>query len=383
MPRKIVWRALLVGPAAALALTQGLASAQAATPGWRASAVISTPSRNTLLDSVAAGDATHAWAVGFEAPTSSAGQPVPAIEAWNGSAWSPVSLPTGMQSALGQIPLLRTVSAAGPSNVWAFTELGGWLHYDGANWTAGKVTKVPVAFDSSLALGTGTGWAFGGALTGRTPTPYAAYHAGTVGWKRTTVPGTGAIVGASAVSSTDIWAVLGSSVFGPQSSSGSLVHWYGGAWHKVITLPAELRNGSLGSILARSDKDVWVGGAVKNSKGGTTEAVGHWNGRRWTVSVLHAAASAAKYSLVSIVGDGSGGIWAAGVCNSAKCPASPTRLWHETAGKWSAPTTPKLESQPTALFSLAAVGHSVWAAGGVEAGKNSANGLVALWGPTP
>jgi hypothetical protein len=186
------------------------------------------------------------------------------------------------------------------------------------------------------------------------------------------------------VSASDIWAVRGNGTLSISTSPGGLLHWHGGHWHPVTGLPTSLRNRSLGAILARSDQNVWVGGAVRNSQKGTTEAVGHWNGHRWTVVKLHAAATAAPFHVASMVTDGSGGIWALGLCNAANCPnRGSSRLWHETGGRWHGPIKPKLASRPTALISLAAVAKSVWGVGIVRAGTNSANGLIALWGPIP
>jgi len=378
--------ALLGGPAVALSLTTGAASAQVATPtGWRTVATISNqPTNGTALVSVAAGNPSHAWAVGITAPNSGTGITAPVVEAWDGSTWSPVTLPAGVLSTLGTNVLLDTASAGGPKDVWAFDLSGHWLRFDGATWTAGKFPGS-VLPESSLTIGTSAVWAFGTAA-GRTGlAPYAAYHTST-GWKRTPVPGHGGIVDASAVTRRDLWAVIGAgglfSGIGA-TRSGSLLHWYAGHWHAVATLPSKLRTASLSSVLARGDKNVWVGGALKNSKRGTTEAVGHWNGHHWTVTTLRAAASVAKWRLIKMVTDGSGGIWALGICGSHCGASGPvTRLWHEVAGTWSRPVEPKLATSRTALLGLAPTGKSVWAVGDEQAGT-SANGLIAVWGPTP
>jgi hypothetical protein len=380
----MIRRTLLVGPAAALALTTGVASAEAAgTPGWRTITTVSVLSQTGLFGVTTSG-ARHAWAVGI-ASSSDGSTNEPVVESWNGSAWSQVSLPASVVSTLGQTePLLVTAAALGPANVWAFTPFGQWLHGSGTAWTAGKLGRGRVLLQSSLAAGKGTVWAFGGTETTSGMVPYASFHAGSQGWKRTPVPGTGAIAAASAVSGQDIWAVIGDGFLGFGGKVGGLVHWSGGHWHKVVSLPAALRNGSLGGVLARSDKNVWVGGAVRNSKKGTTEAVGHWNGHRWTVVKLRAVASAAHYHVASMVTDGVGGIWALGLCEGAKCAnGTSSRLWHETAGHWSLPVKPKFSSKPHVLLSLAPAVHSVWGVGLVKTSTTGVAGLIALWGPIP
>jgi hypothetical protein len=105
---------------------------------------------------------------------------------------------------------------------------------------------------------------------------------------------------------------------------------------------------------------VWVGGAVRNSQNGTTEAVGHWNGLRWAVVKLRAPATAAHFHIGATVTDGSGGIWALGLCTATKCPnGAASRLWHETGGRWHGPVEPKLATRANILVSLAAVAKSV------------------------
>lgn len=384
MRRTLIRRAVLVVPATALALTSGLASAQAARPpGWRIATTISVPANSSLLTSVAVADRRHAWAVGL-ASNSSASSIQPLVASWNGSAWAQVSLPAGVVTSLGPLPVLATAGASGTSNVWAFSLIGGgWLRWNGTSWTAGKVTTAPVALDASVVLGTKDVWVFGQG-TGPSRGPRAFHYDGTR-WKRSVVPGSNGISAASAVTRRDIWAVLGTGVFGaPTGKGGGLVHWFGGRWHTVTKLPSRLRNASLGSVLARSDRNVWVGGATKNSKHGTTEAVGHWNGHRWTVVTLRAAASASGYQVVSMATDGAGGIWALGNClSSVKCTAaSPWRLWHEAAGRWSRPVHPRLSSHATLLLSLTSVAQSVWAPGAIRVGT-STNGMIALWGNVP
>jgi hypothetical protein len=332
---------------------------------------------------VATAGPQHAWAVGFAASISG-NTDLPVVQRWDGSAWSPVTLPSRVVSRLGRggPPFLDAVAASGPGDVWAFTGPGGWLHYNGTLWKAGTLAHGRAAVLASLVTATGTVWVFG--ATTRDFTPYAAFKTGTHAWRRTPVPGKGAIAAASAVSADDIWAVLGNSAFSFGSVPGGLLHWHGGRWHRGPTLPAALRNRDLGAVLARSDHNVWVGGAIRNSRQGTTEAVGHWNGRRWRVVKLQAAATAAPFRIGAMVTDGSGGIWALGLCTVGSCPnEGASRLWHRTGGRWHGPVEPKLAARPSVLVSLAPVAKSVWGVGLVRARKNSANGLIALWGPTP
>lgn len=368
---------MVVAVAAATVLAPGLASAQrvAAPPGWRTVATVPSPS---LMLGLAAADQTHAWAVGWQLHNK-----FPEVRAWNGSTWTAVTLPSRVQSDLGTTPVLDTVAASGPGNVWAITEMGRWAHYDGSAWTGGRIASPPPVIESSLAFAPGSAWAFGARHVTSGLSPYASRFTPGHGWHRTPVPGKGMIVSASAVSSSDIWAVIGTGSLGLPTTGYGLVHLTSGRWQPVTSLPAQLRNTSLGAVFARGDSDVWVGGAVRNSAHGTSEAVGHWNGSAWTVRTLPAAASAAKFGVVGIVPDGAGGLWALGFSVSTGGNAISSRLWHMTAGRWTGPVKPVLAQRAAALVGLAAVAHSVWGVGDAGVSTQRPDGLIALWGPTP
>jgi hypothetical protein len=158
-------------------------------------------------------------------------------------------------------------------------------------------------------LGTRNVWAFGfkGGTHGRRA--FTMHDSGS-GWTPLPAPGSVAVVDASAVSRSDIWAVEGANLLGLGTGKGALIHWSAGRWH-ALALPGALASHPLDSLKALSDRNVWVGGAARNGKGGTTEAVGHWNGRRWTVTTMKVAASRAKYATIALVPDGRGGLWAA------------------------------------------------------------------------
>ncbi|HEX9033254.1 MAG TPA: hypothetical protein VF834_15555 [Streptosporangiaceae bacterium] len=375
-------RRFLILPLAAALPLAGAVPAQASTvPGWHVKTVLSTGTGNQgfLLDvsSDAPGDA---WAVGLAHGTSIS----PLIAHWNGTAWSQVTLPASVQAALGADGLVSAVSAGSPKNVWAFGAASTWAHYDGATWTSGQLVKpgssVPAIIASALALSKINVWAFGSRLTSTGGHAYAAHFNG-VKWTATSVPGTGTISDASTINAGDIWAVEGGGLLGgPGGGHGALVHWSGGAWHSVI-LPKALVGRPLSSVVASSDKNVWVAGALPNSKKGTTEAVGHWNGSVWKVQVMPVLATAQKFAVSGMASDGHGGLWATANCLS--CTGNvPSRMWHESAGSWKRATV--ASKYPLAIVSMAlAPGTtSVWGVGGIAIGKTT-DALIALDGTAP
>lgn len=375
--------AATVGPAA------GATAAPAAdTSGWRVAATISVPSHATQMFSVASAAAipSWTWAVGGATPVSGTGNATPVAETWTGRAWSRLTVPAQAVSALGADPVLVTATAARNNVLWAFTQSGGWLIKFGSHWTAGRLTTSPVVIDSSWAdLAEGGAWAFGALETPGGFMPYAT-HAQGVGfpWKQVSVPGHGTIVGASAApGGTRPFAILEDDGFPHSSVTSSLVRWTGSKWQPV-SLPAGLHHAALGSILVRDSNSLWVGGAVKNTRKGTSEVIGHWNGRRWQVTTLPAPATAATYRITSMTTDGSGGIWALATCSASQCPnGAASRLWHEQDGHWSGPVVPSLGSKPTVLTGLYNMRHAVWAAGSILLSKTRSEGLIALWGIPP
>ena len=199
--RRLARQGALVAAAGLAAAAHCFPAASAAgTTGWRAAAVVSSPSMNTVLYTVTAAGTRHARAVGTASPRQGSPNPQePVVEAWDGSAWQPAGLPPAIQLHLGGI--LNTVTAtvtSGQPSVWAITMDGAWLHYDGATWTTGHIgggRHLQLTVLASLALGANRVWAFGGTGSGPTFSPYAARH-GPGGWTRTPVPGRGMIVSA-------------------------------------------------------------------------------------------------------------------------------------------------------------------------------------------
>lgn len=381
--------------AASVAALVPLAAGTVAAPAsaWRT--VVVTAARGRF-DAVAAADPRHAWAVGGSPDRS--GDFAPLIARWNGVSWAPARVPAKVRSRLGPLAILDSAVAAGPSNLWAFSiTIGGWLHYDGSSWTAGQIPEVLTTTASTVAARKFI-WAFGLRDTFHNPVPFSAYASdinGTVRWTSKAVPGDAVIYSASAVSGSDLWAAATRGMFASPAGSpsgtassatpkkaaltSSLLHYHAGRWHKAMPLPAAMRTNPATAILARSDTDIWVGGAVKNASAGTTAAIAHWNGRNWTLIKLRVTASKADYRTGAITADGTGSLWVLADCAGTRCPhrGLTSRLWNEHAGHWTGPIQPALTRHPAVLLSIAAAGRCVWAAGTITLGPDNFRGLVA------
>ena len=163
-----------------------------------------------------------------------------------------------------------------------------------------------------------------------------------------------------------------------------MLHWGPlGGWKAAAVQPVLPAGGTFTSLLAGTNNTVWLGGAVRNSKKGTTEEVADWNGKAkaWSTATLPAASSSYQFSVVELASDGRGGMWAEGGNEGNAGPAA--RLWHLSGHKWSS-VKPSFGKGQWGLIGLALVPRtiSVWGVGVSETGK-SVNGLIAIYGATP
>jgi hypothetical protein len=106
-----------------------------------------------------------------------------------------------------------------------------------------------------------------------------------------------------------------------------------------------------------------VGGAVSNTKGGTTPAVGRWNGQHWTVAILPVPPGRDSDAVISLISTGAGSLL--GTTGGIADPRAPYLLWQCWHGRW-AQIHLSVGQHPVKVFELAAIPHtpSVWALGG-------------------
>jgi hypothetical protein len=145
------------------------------------------------------------------------------------------------------------------------------------------------------------------------PTP--AQAATTCGvWKTVSSPsGKINLTAVAAVASNDVWAA-GQVAAGGKAGLASLVeHWNGTAWTKV-QLPASNVYQAINGLVAIASDDVWAVGYA------STDALNrpyrpnvmHWDGTAWSVQPYLAPPGADSSALVSVTGDGVGGLLAVG-----------------------------------------------------------------------
>lgn len=350
----------------------------AAMASWRVTASVQARNQRIQLSDVAADAANDAWAIGSARMANQASfQPV--IEHWNGRAWQQVTLPASVLKTLGTSSVHATIGASAPANVWAFGNGGYWLHWNGKRWTAGRLARpAPAALGpyvgSPLVFSPSDVWAFGDYQTrSGTLVPYGVHFNGQ-DWQPFTTSGHLGFAAESAVSPTDIWALMNAGVSG---SGGALTRWNGSQWAHVPLPSALTASATLYSVYAHSDSDVWVGGKAKRTGNGV---VAHWDGATWTTDTFGPVKNFSPDALVQMVSDGQGGIWALASCTLGSC----WRLWHYTGGQWHGPVQPSINGASMFVAELAHVPGTtaVWAAGGSTTGTVS-GGFIALQGTVP
>jgi hypothetical protein len=379
---------MIMKPAARLSALIGtacliLAGVPAATAS--ASAAASSPWRvfvrypaakgeNVELDGLAALSGHDIWAAGSTLNLRT-DRFAPFVVNWQGRSWRTIRLPAGPRSALGAQQASVTASSA--DNVW-ITSSQGWARWTGRRWQSGRLPVVGHGkeYEQSgqvLVFSPTDVWYLGTYSTVTTTASFAERYDGR-GWQRMPAPGITNFQ-AGAASPSDICAVNGN-VGEPDGTTTVLTCWNGRRWNGVA-LPASLDQASatVASILVHSPEDIWLGGGVPTSSG-VDGLAGHWNGHAWQVTDLPAVQTLGVDVLSLLVPDGSGGLWARGVC---ECGGPAWRLWHLTGGKWTGPTIP-VSGNPSFFFGMGLIPRTTTV---LAAGVDGASAVIWINGRRP
>jgi hypothetical protein len=272
---------------------------------WNGSAwsEVSSPAGSCCaLTAVDAATASDAIAVGNDYPAPSPGVPggpIPLAVHWNGSSWSRMTVPAGLQGEA-----VNDVTMLSPTDAWAVgTGTGGTLalHWNGSAWSRVASPNPPV-IDFRLRVnavsGTSSGdvWIVGGQRGPKRPgysgtnLPYILHWNGSA-WSAVATPDIGSdyLVDVAAVSPANAWAV---------SFGGSVLHWDGTAW----TVATKLSQGAISTMTAVSATDLWVTGS------GSDSLLFHSNGTNWD----NVAKPAGADNLVSSTSLQPGNVWFVG-----------------------------------------------------------------------
>ena len=260
-------------------------------------------SPNNELTGVSAVSGTDAWAVG-DRGSSSAGQADTLALHWNGTAWSQVKSPNPSSNPSSPSNELTGVSAVSGTDAWAVGDYGTVtgqdtlaLRWNGTAWSQVKTPNPSGRFGPDVLLGvsaaSGTdAWAVGEYVNNTTNLRATlALHWNGTAWSRVASPSPGRSVetfnllhGVSIISGTDAWAA-GDYLTNSSSTDTLILHWDGSAWSKVASPNP---SGGLGAdnelygVSGVSGTDAWAVGYFINSKGVFDTLILHWNGTAWS-----------------------------------------------------------------------------------------------------
>jgi hypothetical protein len=310
-----------VGAQALIDNWNGTAWSQVATP--------TTPGNTALLFGVSASSATDAWAVGRTQVNKSSFEGL-ALH-WNGTAWSvspgfPAALsPFGGASAAG-------VADISPGDAYAIgnsatTAVGSLTHWNGTAWSP-VTLPLPAHANSNTTLnaisahGPGDVWIVGTFLdsaNGQNET-FSEHFNGTA-WKVVKMPPVKSsninaffqFNGINANSPSDVWAVGDRGVIDVPDSQKTLIeHFNGTAWRIVPSPSPGSIDGLSGVTTSNASNNVWaVGADVPAGKSVGRTLTLNWNGTAWKAVASPNTGSTDTLGAVATK-PGAAIVWAAG-----------------------------------------------------------------------
>ena len=268
--------------AAALAALAG--SLIAAAPAGASADVAAGSSFSGFLNDVACVTAADCWAFGQDSAQHAV------ADHWNGSAWSvvPVASPPGAVSTY--LPSVSCVSAADCWAVGQYQKAARSLAYaEHWNGTAWSPVSVPVPSGSIISLlisvscaSASSCWAAGTGL----PATFMERWNGHA-WSTVLTPGLGSEPNPERVSCATVADCWLSGQHGNGSTGGTLIgHWTGKTWKSVPTPTSHVPADALVGISCQVSACMAVG-----SRGDTHPLAQRWNGTTWTVTPTGTAAA--------------------------------------------------------------------------------------------
>lgn len=323
--------------------------------GWRVVATIG-PGSQSVSGTLTAHAAKDAWSVWT-------GTRFTAVERLAGTGWTRVPLPARFSAYVRSAVAFDGDSA---TDFWLFSSYrrNQALRLRGTGWTLAPIPSWVLRAPSggggpsavAAAFSPGDVWVFSlGAGS------YAAHYDGRA-WAKVSLPGVPSDV--SALTADDIWAL----------AAGAAMHWNGRTWAR-IKIPAAAVKPKEGftSVAAAGPKSAWVVRTIAAAGPAVNADVLHWDGARWQ-QAGHAPADV----IGSIVPDGSGGLWTAGLDISA---GGFWNLYHLTDGHWTTVRPPAgVSSQVQEHLAWIPGTRSMWGTATRLTGKGS-YGVIIKYGP--
>ncbi len=239
-------------------------------------------------------------------------------------------------------------------------------HWNGSKWNvvpAQNPGKALNDFSAVAALSTNDAWAVGSfSNSSNSEQQPLIEHWNGMQWSivpGATKPGESAsLVGISAISASNIWAV-GSSY----KSQALIEHWNGIRWNIVPTPDTGSTEGAeLDALTVISANDIWAVGTIPNSTVWQT-LIEHWNGSQWSIVQSPGSDRSALVAVAAVSGND---IWAVGSNTTGNMNDSlqQTLIEHWNGSQWSIVPGPNLSSDyDDYLSGIVVSANDVWTIG--------------------
>lgn len=365
-------------------------AASSTTSTWNVAPSSNVAGLNSELRALSAYSARNIWAVGNSSQVGSSNVQTLA-EQWDGTKWSIVATPNS-GAAFNTLTSVVTLSAR---NAWAvgysaaFTATGAIFqtlieHWNGQHWDMVPSPNAGAGYNVLIgvtAISASDIWAVG-SFANCVPNcsgPYQTLieHWDGLSWSIVPSPNpTGsssftALNAVTAISSSDVWAI-GSFIAG--SYQTLIEHWDGTKW-SIVSSPnvgSSSNFNDLYSITALSSSDIWAVGNYNTATNVEQTLTEHWNGISWSV-VVSPNMGAGNNGLQGVVAVSATSIWAVGFSyTDTNMPQSLIEQWNGTS--WNVVTGPSVGSTSSVLWGIARVpgNHYLWAVG---SDTNASSGL--------
>jgi hypothetical protein len=310
------------------------AVAQTCEAAWN---IVPSPNADDDVDNGLAGlgvvSANDIWAVGSFG--THGGQRSTLAEHWNGSTWSVVPTPNGVN----EVNWLLGADAVASGDAWA-------VGYSATNPPEQSFRRTLIEHWD------GDSWSV---IPSPNPTPPLSGG-----------PVSNELYGVDAVSANDVWAVGTSADFG--AGRTLIVHWNGTQW-SVVPSPSPGLFGWLRSVSAVSANDVWAVG-THYVNGLSVTLTLHWNGSRWSV-VPSPNDGPFTQELFEVRAVSANDVWAVGyhLAVFGVNQVFQTTILHWNGSAWSVLPSPDVNQRSNYLFSVDGTSASdAWAVGFFDTG---------------
>lgn len=277
---------------------------------WR---IVTTPnvgSSSNVLRGVVAFASNDVWAAGF---SSDFGKPQPLVLHWDGSSWQVVPAPTNPGGAY-----LNSIASLSPTDMWAVGGQGGVapnpnimslaMHWDGSKWSVVRSPNIADRWNELIgvsAVSASDVWAVGTARNvGGNYTSFALHWDGS-SWSVVPSPSEGLfteLFNVTALGSSDVWAT-GIGADPNVNAAPYFLHWNGSGWNQVVSPGGvQLFLGGRNGLAAFATDDIWSVG----------DTIVHWDGTSWSLAPAGPVPGATSSSFLGAGKTGTCDVWAVG-----------------------------------------------------------------------